>query len=336
MKRALLLLVCSCGDDATRLHIDVGNAPITIDSYELHVGDRDGHTTAVSAFDVWLPDNMAGAAQSVKLWGVANTTQVAYGETMVTPVLHGTVEASIQLAACPGGDCMMPPTCAHDGDECDDGDACTIGDTCAGGTCSGSPKCTAAPANADATCSAGMCGFKCHPGYYHSGSNCAAVATNGNLVFASSMQFTGNLGGLAGADAKCQSLATAAGLPGTYKAWLSDSLTDVKTRVTQSTSQYILIDGTVIAASYVALTSGTIAHAIDLDETGTHVASDVFTDSNPNGVATEVDPLFTCNDWTADNTLIGEVGRSDAKTKSWTEDGDGLCQSPSSIYCIQQ
>jgi hypothetical protein len=337
MKRALLLLVCSCASDATRVHLDVGNVPITADSYQLRVGDRDGHVAVVTAFDVWLPDEMAGTQQDVKLWGVANGTQIAFGETTVTPVLHDTTAASLELAPCPGGDCMKPPVaCMTDGDVCDDGDACTISDICGGGTCSGMPKCSTAPSNADATCSAGTCGFKCHPGYYRSGSACAAIATDGNLVFVSSMQFTGDMGGLAGADAKCQSLANTAGLPGTYKAWLSDSLTDVKTRVTQSTNKYVLIDGTMIAANYTALTSGTVSHAIDHDENGMPLATDVFTDSNPDGLATEVDPLFTCNDWTLGNTVIGEVGRSDAKTKSWTADGDGLCQSPSSIYCFQQ
>ena len=42
-------------------------------------------------------------------------------------------------------------------------------------------------------------------------------------VFVTSQTFTGNLGGIAGADQKCQDLADAAGLPGIYKAWLADS-----------------------------------------------------------------------------------------------------------------
>ena len=42
-------------------------------------------------------------------------------------------------------------------------------------------------------------------------------------VFVSSQTYDGNLGGLAGADAKCQGLADAAGLKGTFKALLLDS-----------------------------------------------------------------------------------------------------------------
>jgi hypothetical protein len=48
------------------------------------------------------------------------------------------------------------------------------------------------------------------------------AACNPCKVFVTSTVHDGNLGGLAGADAICNSLASDAGLPGTYKAWLSD------------------------------------------------------------------------------------------------------------------
>lgn len=44
---------------------------------------------------------------------------------------------------------------------------------------------------------------------------------NARLVFASSATFTGNLGGLAGADQRCAALAADAGLSGTFLAFLS-------------------------------------------------------------------------------------------------------------------
>ena len=40
-------------------------------------------------------------------------------------------------------------------------------------------------------------------------------------VFVSSQNYTGALGGISGADAICQNCASAAGLTGTFKAWLS-------------------------------------------------------------------------------------------------------------------
>ena len=44
-----------------------------------------------------------------------------------------------------------------------------------------------------------------------------------NLVFITGSQFTGQLGGLAGADAKCNAAAMSMGLPPVFVAWLSAS-----------------------------------------------------------------------------------------------------------------
>ncbi|MDE0205503.1 MAG: hypothetical protein OXP66_05695, partial [Candidatus Tectomicrobia bacterium] len=41
------------------------------------------------------------------------------------------------------------------------------------------------------------------------------------FVFVTKAAFQGNFGGLAGADARCQSAARDAGLPGLFRAWLS-------------------------------------------------------------------------------------------------------------------
>ena len=50
-----------------------------------------------------------------------------------------------------------------------------------------------------------------------------------NLAFVTSQSWAGGaLGGLAGADAKCNAAAVAAGLGGTYVAWLSDSQNDAR------------------------------------------------------------------------------------------------------------
>src|SRR5687768_3468798 len=69
------------------------------------------------------------------------------------------------------------------------------------------------------------------------------------LVFATSQKFTGNLGGVAGADRKCQDLATApgVGLPGTYMAWLSDSTNSPFTRFVKSPGPYQLVTGEKVA-----------------------------------------------------------------------------------------
>jgi hypothetical protein len=76
------------------------------------------------------------------------------------------------------------------------------------------------------------------------------IGPQAKIVFATSQGFTGNLGGLAGADAICQAEANAAGLPGTYKAFLSDNNTSAADRLNQSSLPYELVNGTPIAADW--------------------------------------------------------------------------------------
>ena len=69
-------------------------------------------------------------------------------------------------------------------------------------------------------------------------------------VFVTSAQFNGNLGGLTGADDKCQAEANgpASIVPsGTYLAWLSDGTDSPDTRFTKSAHPYMLPDGSKIA-----------------------------------------------------------------------------------------
>ena len=56
-----------------------------------------------------------------------------------------------------------------------------------------------------------------------------------NIMFTTGRTFDGNLGGLAGADAKCQAAATAGGLTGTYRAWLGATGVDPSSRFTGAT-----------------------------------------------------------------------------------------------------
>lgn len=60
-----------------------------------------------------------------------------------------------------------------------------------------------------------------------------AWATSPHIIFSSRLRWTGNLGGLAGADAKCQASAVAAGLRpwATWRAVLSDSFTNANARI---------------------------------------------------------------------------------------------------------
>ena len=124
------------------------------------------------------------------------------------------------------------------------------------------------------------------------------------IVFVTSQTFNGNLGGLAGADAKCNAAAMAATpspLPGTYTAWLSDSSIDARDRVTQSAGPYVRTDGVRVAESFTDLTdcpAGVCLQApINLDENNvTRDEVSTWTATGPDG-ALSVNMRGTCRDW---------------------------------------
>ena len=97
-----------------------------------------------------------------------------------------------------------------------------------------------------------------------------AAPAEGKLVFATSTRYDGNLGGLTGADRRCQERADAVGLPGTYRAWLSDASSGPSTRFARSTTApYVRLDGVVVADDWADLTDGAIQNPINITELGT-------------------------------------------------------------------
>ncbi len=159
------------------------------------------------------------------------------------------------------------------------------------------------------------------------------------------LSIAGIWGGLAGADANCQAAATSAGLPGTYKAWLSDSTTSASARLTHYTGPYYTPPGGVnhveVASNWAGLTSGAIEWPIFIDEHGvrslTHYA---WTNTSPAGAAVHTESDESCQDWTDDRQDAASVYGSVASTNAnWTEFKGGeqnLCWTASALYCIQQ
>jgi hypothetical protein len=90
----------------------------------------------------------------------------------------------------------------------------------------------------------------------------------GNLVFATSVGHNGDFGGLTGADAFCQERADAVGMPGSFKAWLSDSTGSPTTRFNQHSTPYVRVDGVQVADNWSDLTDGNIDAAINVNEYG--------------------------------------------------------------------
>src|SRR5260221_1561522 len=176
-------------------------------------------------------------------------------------------------------------------------------------------------------------------------------------IFTSSQTYLANMGGLAGADAKCQGLADAAKIGGTYRAWLSDSKTSAKSRLTHATVPYVLVNGTVVAADWTDLVSGALSHDIDMTELGT-VSPDgksyygfkrVWTATETSGAMYDLTTTgvanSSCWDWTytaepasGEPYTVAAIGSWDTAGSKWTYYTSSTCRSPTqlSIYCVEQ
>lgn len=155
-------------------------------------------------------------------------------------------------------------------------------------------------------------------------------------IFVSSQAYNGNLGGLSGADAKCQALAAAAGMTGTYKVWLSDSATSAKDRLVHSGGIYKKTNGTVIANNWSDLTDGSLGSPINFNENGLQKTDIViaWTNTRTDGSLTSSN---SCTNWTnsdgAFSANIGGINRSDV---FWTSGDPDYCDNSYVLYCVEQ
>ena len=168
-------------------------------------------------------------------------------------------------------------------------------------------------------------------------------------VFVTSQSWNGNLGGFNGADAKCQTAANNAGLGGTWKAWLSDSTTNAKDRI--SDGFYVRARdkrvwnncwcGRVIASNKAQLTDGGIDVSISNTEYGAVPGYyPVFTATNAQGNSAG----SACSSWTSNIGCVSP-GRNDVTNEEWTMWAASGCCSPGTgcrcseskhLYCFEQ
>jgi len=152
-------------------------------------------------------------------------------------------------------------------------------------------------------------------------------------IFVTSGTWNGNLGGLTGADAKCQTAATNASLPGTYIAWVSTWGDYIYYRVPGGNYYYVLVDDTRVADDIYDLTDTSLQAAINKNESGNTLNTTTWTGSDAYGnVGTS-----TCSDWTnATSGVTANMGASSATDGTWSDNGTAACNSLKSLYCIEQ
>jgi hypothetical protein len=174
-------------------------------------------------------------------------------------------------------------------------------------------------------------------------------------AFITAAAHSGDLGGLAGADAICQTAAESAGLPGTYRAWLSTSTTDAYCHVqgysgTKSANcgqsslptaagPWIRTDGAPFAGTIDKLVSGEIYTPPQYDENGSLVNPDaaLFTGTNPDGTLnTNYSIPRSCNDWNSNSdSYTVQIGISYGTTFLWTQITSTICSASGHLICLQ-
>ena len=157
-------------------------------------------------------------------------------------------------------------------------------------------------------------------------------------AFVTSTTYNGNLGGLSGADAKCQERAAAAGLAGSYFAWIA-GIGDTSRFTDQwpAETRFELVDEVVFATSFSILVSGPHNPLLALDEFGSPVTGRTWV----GGVGAT--PSCTNNfiSWTTDSggeTGTGLTGAVNLGGGANWQSGGGLqpCNNSYHLYCFEQ
>lgn len=193
-------------------------------------------------------------------------------------------------------------------------------------------------------------GEECEPGGGGDDANCGAMCRlSPRLVFLTGVHFSGNIGGLAGADKHCNlAAAQQPGITGTYRAWLmvdGQSLEDRFPEFVEPVAwNFTNTSAGLLAKSFAELVAMGPAEPAAYTEGGDAVPEKpVRTGITKDGVAAGGD----CGQWTSEvgTALVGysgyvpNVGPAALQwrlERHWTDLGVELgCDAPLPFYCIQ-
>ncbi|MBL8953281.1 MAG: hypothetical protein JNK82_21055 [Myxococcaceae bacterium] len=152
-----------------------------------------------------------------------------------------------------------------------------------------------------------------------------------NVMFVTSARYSKTRGGVAPYDATCQQLASAAGFPGTYVAWMSGTNSAIN-RILGARG-WVRPDGRPFADSTTSLAAGRVLYVPRVTETGNLLpAGDltVMTGTGPSGQGN----AYNCADW-SDAGAPSAYGVVDMGTGAWTQYAiGGNCTGTEHHYCF--
>jgi hypothetical protein len=168
------------------------------------------------------------------------------------------------------------------------------------------------------------------------GPGCNGALDCERVVFVTKGTYVGAaVGGLAGADAKCQAAAatsTVARIKGhTFRAWLGTAAAPASARLAHGTKPYVLANGTTVAKNWTDLTDGGLNAGISRDETNATTDGGAWTGTNTNGTAS----ASTCGAWDTAQAL-GQRGNVGGSGDGWTDATNADCTESFHLYCFEE
>jgi len=142
-------------------------------------------------------------------------------------------------------------------------------------------------------------------------------------IFATSVGYLGNLGGIGGAHQKCQAAAAARGYQGVFRALLSNTAINARELLTVGYPVLRASDGGLVESS--DLFAGPVQNAIGKTVDG------VWTGSR----GPTMTPAECCADWRS-STGTGTHGDPAVATAAWFGGGSHDCTNLYGLYCLEQ
>jgi HYDIN/CFA65/VesB family protein/List-Bact-rpt repeat protein len=164
---------------------------------------------------------------------------------------------------------------------------------------------------------------------------------SGRIAFVGVQQFANapNGGGIAALDSFCADKATAAGLPGTYRALVATTTATAASRFSTAGQPWVRADGVQLVALAAHLFAGSgpaLTASLDVDEHGAGVFALALAGAPDfNSLGT---PASTCNNYTDNTTTANDllIGYGTFVDPALFGFGHYECASGGSVYCLQQ
>ncbi len=205
------------------------------------------------------------------------------------------------------------------------------------------PPGPAGPAGSNATVTPAAICSALYPGTPTT--TCVAALVSSKIVFLTASIHPGNFGGTSAGNAICQTEAQNAGLPGTYKVWLSTSVPgdNPATAFTHSNLPYVVPDASLdqVAANWTAFASPAHSHEIDVLATG--ASSSPLNRLAYTGTLNSGTPsVNNCANWTSasgSDNPTGDAGCTETGACSntdWSDSVSSDCNVSNPLYCVEQ